>query len=196
MFFCGNLRLFIFQSLHHAEVTMNLARLSRMTAFLCFGLAINDVSSQELHPALNNPDKFAWDLFIAINHPADLNAERGTPDRSKKLGDPGPTVWETWKLARTEIYLPNACKPAAWTSPSAALANVTPLAARFRGPPANTQHFKVFDPPKFSEDIAQTLGTSVNRTNFEPANRQWRGYSRQPGQKSSSMRMKSATRRE
>jgi hypothetical protein len=132
--------------------------------------ANNHANSQGLHPALNNPDRFAWDLFIALNHPADLTAARGTPDASKRLGDPGPTVWETWKLARTEVYLPNACKPSAWTNAPSPIANVGPLAVRFAGPQPNPTNFKVFDPPKFSEDIAQVLGTSVNRSNFESAN--------------------------
>lgn len=136
---------------------------------LCAGLLATSAVAQDLHPALNNPDKFAWNLFLALNHPADLNAERGTPDRSKRLGEPGPTVWETWKLARTEVYLPNACKPSDWSSPAPRIANVSMVAARFAALPANPLLFKVFDPPKFSDDIAQKLGASTDQSNFEPA---------------------------
>jgi hypothetical protein len=140
-------------------------------SFVCIALAAGGESTaQDLHPAVNNPDKFAWGLFVAINHPADLSAERGTPDKAKKLGDPGITVWETWKLARTEVYLPNACKPAGWTTAAPAVQNVAALATRFASPRASAQQPKIFDPPKFSEDAARTLGVSVERSSFEPAN--------------------------
>ncbi|MDE3174667.1 MAG: hypothetical protein KGM15_00985 [Pseudomonadota bacterium] len=43
---------------------------------------------------------FAWRAFIALNWPA---AGRGTPDRAKTIGDPGPRVWETFKSA-TETF--------------------------------------------------------------------------------------------
>jgi len=119
---------------------------------------------------VNNPDKFAWGLFVAINHPADLTAERGTPDKNKKLGDVGTTVWETWKLARTEVFLPNACKPAEWKITPPATPNVAALAPRFASTRASAQQPKIFDPPKFSEDAAQTVGASVERSSFEPAN--------------------------
>ena len=39
-------------------------------------------AAQELadpNPAINNPDKFAWDRFIEINRPA-LEGRRGVPD--------------------------------------------------------------------------------------------------------------------
>lgn len=133
-------------------------------------VSINENAAQDLHPALNNPDKFAWDLFIAINHPADLNAERGTPDKTKKLGAPGVTVWETWKLARTEVFLPNACRPSDWKATPPTPMNVAALAPRFASSRADTQRPKVFDPPKFSEDAAQLAGVSVERSSFESAN--------------------------
>jgi len=150
---------------------MNLYRLFGLIP-ISFGqlLHVSESGAQDLHLALNNPDKFAWNLFVAINHPADLRAERGTPDNSKKLGDPGITVWETWKLARTEVYLPNACKPSEWKTTPPIASNVTPLAARLASARANTQQPKIFDPPKFSEDAAQTIGISVERNSFEPAN--------------------------
>lgn len=128
------------------------------------------LAQQDLHPAMNNPDKFAWGLFVEINHPADLAAERGTPDKTRKLGDAGVTVWETWKLARTEVFLPNACKPADWKQLPAAPRNVAALPVRLASARASVQQAKIFDPPKFSEDAARLAGTSVERTNLEPAN--------------------------
>lgn len=50
---------------------------------------------------------FAWEEFIALNWPADLgtdsNPMRDVPDTSKKLGDPGTLVWETYR-GKVEIY--------------------------------------------------------------------------------------------
>jgi hypothetical protein len=45
-------------------------------------------TTQDLNPTINTPEKFAWDLFIRLNHLADLTKVRGTPDATKKIGDP------------------------------------------------------------------------------------------------------------
>jgi hypothetical protein len=59
-------------------------------------------------------DNFSWRAFIALNWPAlGGAANRGLPDQTKKLGDPGPRVWETYK-ARYEVFLPGAPEPAKW----------------------------------------------------------------------------------
>lgn len=70
--------------------------------------------------ALDNPGKHAWDLFIALNHPAvDEAVERGKPDCSLPLGQPGKTaVWETWRNARTEVFLENGSEPLDWNDNS------------------------------------------------------------------------------
>lgn len=131
------------------------------TLFVLFLLTKDSFGqSPTAHPALNEPDKFGWDLFIRINHPADLNAPRGTAAVSRRIGDPGPTVWETWKLARTEVFLETGCKPPAWDDqapiPKAVVANRT-LAANIP-PIAQLKHF---DPPKFSEETARANGFSI-----------------------------------
>ncbi len=60
---------------------------------------------------LKNPDRYAWELFRAVNWPADtINF---LPDTTKKLGDAGWVVWQTWKTA-PEVYLPNGHKPKGW----------------------------------------------------------------------------------
>jgi hypothetical protein len=65
--------------------------------------------------AINNPHRHAWDLFLALNHPAiDPKVSRGAPDLTKKIGDTGITVWETWKHAGREVFLPDGSKPAPW----------------------------------------------------------------------------------
>lgn len=49
-------------------------------------------------------DNYAWRAFVALNWPALTDpASRGVPDRTKKPGDPGPRVWETFK-ARYELF--------------------------------------------------------------------------------------------
>ena len=49
-------------------------------------------------------DNFAWRAFIALNWPSLTDpTNRGSPDRAKTLGDPGPRVWETFK-ARYELF--------------------------------------------------------------------------------------------
>lgn len=66
--------------------------------------------------AMDAPNKHAWDLFLLLNHPAADPAQgRGRPDLTKKMGAPGTmTVWETWRLARTEVFLPNDKRPPDW----------------------------------------------------------------------------------
>ncbi|WP_141502426.1 hypothetical protein [Rhizobium sp. J15] len=56
--------------------------------------------------ALDFPSRHAWNLFLALNHPAvDEKIERGMPDCSKPIGSPGTTsVWETWRNAATEVF--------------------------------------------------------------------------------------------
>jgi hypothetical protein len=55
---------------------------------------------------------FAWRSFVAINWPA-LAGARGVPDTSKRIGQPGVVVWNTWK-APEEIFLPQAQPPRPW----------------------------------------------------------------------------------
>lgn len=105
--------------------------------------------------AINQPHKHAWDLFLAVNHPADLSQGRGIADPSKKIGDAGQVVWETWKLARTEVFLDPATKPETWETP-----------------PSNTA--KIVDPPKSSVLVAELLkgknGIGIQLDPGEPTN--------------------------
>lgn len=69
------------------------------------------------HPAMNEPDKFAWDLFIDINRPA-LVGHRGEADPAKTLGDAGLRVWQTWKVTTengNEVFLENGRDPKGWS---------------------------------------------------------------------------------
>ena len=60
---------------------------------------------------LQNPDRYAWDLFRAINWPADTT--RLVADTTLQLGDPGWVVWQTWKTG-PEVYLADGTEPKAW----------------------------------------------------------------------------------
>ncbi|HKO97377.1 MAG TPA: c-type cytochrome [Pyrinomonadaceae bacterium] len=57
-------------------------------------------------------DIFSWQEFFALNWPAQTGM-RGEPDVNKKINDPGPRVWETWK-EEYEVYLKNGDKPKPW----------------------------------------------------------------------------------
>ncbi len=61
--------------------------------------------------AINNPYRYAWRLFVALNWPADPAS--CAADSTKKLGDPGSVVWEFWP-ERFETYLPGAKEPPSW----------------------------------------------------------------------------------
>jgi hypothetical protein len=69
--------------------------------------------------AMDNPSKHAWDLFAILIHPAITTdpKSRGVPDCSRRAGAPGTTaVWETWKLADSEVFRDDGSYPADWES--------------------------------------------------------------------------------
>ncbi|HWL67158.1 MAG TPA: hypothetical protein VNS22_02115 [Geminicoccus sp.] len=68
--------------------------------------------------ALRDPDRFAWQLFVAINWPA-LDGE-SAPDPKAALGEPRPVVWETWALTK-DVYLPDGQAPPPWPDASSRL---------------------------------------------------------------------------
>ncbi|MDX6611799.1 MAG: hypothetical protein QOD75_985 [Blastocatellia bacterium] len=57
-------------------------------------------------------DIFSWQEFFALNWPARADM-RGEPDTNKKITDPGPRVWETWK-EEYEVYLKDGRQPKSW----------------------------------------------------------------------------------
>jgi hypothetical protein len=67
--------------------------------------------------AMDAPSKHAWDVFVAISWPAldpAKTGKRGFADSSKPLGAPGSqTVWETWRQATPEVFLPTGEQPPA-----------------------------------------------------------------------------------
>lgn len=65
--------------------------------------------------ATHDPGSYGWNLFFYTAWPA-LAKERGAPDPSKQLGQPGATVWESWKNT-AETFLPNGHPPLGWNAP-------------------------------------------------------------------------------
>jgi hypothetical protein len=68
--------------------------------------------------AMNSPGVYAWKLFMNINRPgtAVRSGNRGKPARGKGLGDPGDTIWQSWKDVK-EVYLPGGADPKSFDSP-------------------------------------------------------------------------------
>jgi hypothetical protein len=73
-------------------------------------------SAPQPSDALQFPNKHAWDLFVALVQPAmPIEVARGEPDCSKSIGAVGTTaVWETWRLARTEVFKDDGSEPPEW----------------------------------------------------------------------------------
>jgi hypothetical protein len=75
---------------------------------------------QDSGMAITSPDEYAWRLFVALNWPA--QAGKRASDPSKRLGDAGRTVWESWMLvsgppSKSQVYRLNGASPAAWDAP-------------------------------------------------------------------------------
>lgn len=58
---------------------------------------------------------FAWQEFVALNWPA-LQGQRGVPDPSQTIGQPGDVVWLTYKASQ-EVFLPKGTPPSPWNAP-------------------------------------------------------------------------------
>jgi hypothetical protein len=71
---------------------------------------INGISADSNY-VLQNPDRYAWEIFRHINWPADTTLQ--APDTTKVLGDDGWVLWQTWKTG-PEVYLSDGSKPKAW----------------------------------------------------------------------------------
>ncbi|MDB5089762.1 MAG: hypothetical protein JWR09_3756 [Mucilaginibacter sp.] len=55
---------------------------------------------------------YSWRIFVALTWPAKQDA-RGVADSSKKISDPGPRVFETYKSV-SEVFQPDASEPSDW----------------------------------------------------------------------------------
>jgi hypothetical protein len=86
---------------------------------------------EDVSLAANNPDEYAWQLFLGINRQA-IAGSPGQPDPNlpiSKYTDDQPVVWETWALASggrlggklvnpqtnySEVYLNDGAEPVEW----------------------------------------------------------------------------------
>jgi hypothetical protein len=80
---------------------------------------------QDVDLAINNPDEYAWQLFLFINRQASPGtAGVADPGRTiKQFTDDTDVVWETWALAsgqgstqeKSEVFKADGSKPVAWS---------------------------------------------------------------------------------
>jgi hypothetical protein len=68
-----------------------------------------DVTQPITQQAVN---AFAWQMFVAVNWPAQPG-QRGVADPTRMIGEPGPTVWLTYK-APEEVFVAPGSTPAGW----------------------------------------------------------------------------------
>ncbi len=69
------------------------------------------IEQHDPRQAVDNPDEYAWRLFVALNWPADRKAR--TANRLAPLGAPGAVVWEVWRNA-ADVYLNDGRDPGPW----------------------------------------------------------------------------------
>ena len=84
-----------------------LSGLVASTSFAAPGMPRQAPSLNEVQRALTQPEQFAWELFIAVNWPA--NAKQ-------PFGGNAPAQWGAWKDT-TEVFLSAGKKPARWSQP-------------------------------------------------------------------------------
>lgn len=152
------------------------ARLARtLTGGIALTLAVTVYGVEtDPNPAVNNPDKFAWDVFIEVNRPA-LQGRRGVPDPKKKHGDPGLRVWETWKITTengNEVCLDNGINPGPWETVQ--VKNKDGKIKKLLSPPkmrtitselsGGDQHLKIMHSPPLDRDSQEAR---VNQIGYE-----------------------------
>lgn len=72
------------------------------------------INPRVVTPAMIKEDLplFGWQLFAFVNWP-ELPGNRGVPDSNRSIGDPGATVWESFKNV-SEVYQDNGERPVPW----------------------------------------------------------------------------------
>lgn len=133
---------------------------------------------------LNNGefDCIAWQDFIYFMWPAEPG-QRGAPKPSPaRLGDTGPTVWETYRNAET-VFLPNAQNPGPRNQPQlmatlraslaqqvadGAVRHLTMTSKVSRAVLANILRSGAATPPNILDEIAQAGGGTLYDLNGNP----------------------------
>ena len=89
-------------------------------------------------------DNYAWRAFVALNWPSLTDpAHRGQPDRTKRPGDPGPRVWETFK-SRYELFQTSPDGSPIAAQPWATYAAANPCGADVKGTEKTLASFDPF----------------------------------------------------
>jgi hypothetical protein len=127
--------------------------------------------SEDVSLAINNPDEYAWRLFLAINRQA-ANGKIGEPDPKfpiTRYTDDSPVVWETWALASggrhsgtlanppvnySEVYLNDGAEPLEWGKW-----------------PRGMHSIKAFEvlPAQIADELAEISGRKVAAVTFSMA---------------------------
>jgi hypothetical protein len=110
--------------------------------------------------ALRDPDRFAWQMFVALTWPADPGSRAPATDRA--YGNPGPVVFETWALS-DQTFLPRGAQPPAWNDiPWAAPRNLGTRAV-----PRQVALFRQVDPVPPGSANHQQEEIRLNRPAFD-----------------------------
>lgn len=101
-----------------------LATIAASTAFAAVPADYRTLPATAPDPQADLADfsEYTWRLFAALNWPA-LPGQRGVPDPAASLGDPGPTVWQTYKRT-DQIFLTDAVNPGPWNAGATATASL------------------------------------------------------------------------
>ena len=123
--------------------------------------------------AMDFPSKHAWNLFMSLIQPAkDIKTARGQPDCAKKIGTPGTTsVWETWRLARTEVFLADGSEPPAWEDTSLPRGYLGTVPDATPSPHANFKRLTTLFDPETNNGVFAGRGgigeTHMNRATYD-----------------------------
>ena len=130
--------------------------------------------------AVQNPDEFAWQLFLYINHQAKPGTA-GVADSAKhgvtEYDPDKPVVWETWALAsrdgqpEAEVFLAKGAQPSAWDqlNRGGGASDIKHLDHTFTrvGQILQSPHFLGRAPAFVEQEPANTDEVRVNRATFD-----------------------------
>ncbi|RYH00225.1 MAG: hypothetical protein EON58_00930 [Alphaproteobacteria bacterium] len=123
--------------------------------------------------ALDNPSKHAWAWFLTVMQPAKpITVARGEPDCSTAVGTPGTTsLWETWRLARTEVFLEDGSEPPAWDDTSRYYGHLGAVPEDERSVHERPSQATILIDEETRESVFQNRGgigeTRMNRSTYE-----------------------------
>lgn len=125
--------------------------------------------------ALLQPDRYAWQLFVALNWPG--NPEKKEADPAKVFGAAGSVTWETWRNSRPEapntVFRRDGADPGPWLTGSGPV--VAREESQFRGLPLKQQMFLAMrsrgapggPAPAFDEAVGGGNEVRLNKSTYE-----------------------------